>query len=105
MLPQDLHPDGALAGDHIGIVERMHEGQAAGDFDLPGLGLRVVERVAMQDNIAAQAPHGFDLDRGRRPRHHDRCGNAELARRQRHALHSYRPMRRSRPAFAAHPAT
>ncbi|MFN5719342.1 MAG: pyridoxal-phosphate dependent enzyme, partial [Bradyrhizobium sp.] len=47
-----------LAGDHIGVVERMHEGQAARDLDLPGLGLRVVERVAMQDDIAAQTPHG-----------------------------------------------
>ncbi len=29
MLAQDLHRDRALAGDHVGIVERMHEGQAA----------------------------------------------------------------------------
>ena len=86
VLARDLQADGALAGDHIGVVERMHEGQAARDLDLPGLGLRVVERVAMQDDIAAQTPHGFDLDGRRRPRHHDGCGNTELARRQRDAL-------------------
>jgi hypothetical protein len=27
MLAQDLHADRALAGDHVRIVERMHEGE------------------------------------------------------------------------------
>ena len=29
VLAQDLHRDRALAGDHVGVVERMDEGQAA----------------------------------------------------------------------------
>ncbi len=33
VLAQDLHPDRALPGDHVGIVERVHEGQAALGFE------------------------------------------------------------------------
>ena len=29
MLAQDLHGDRALAGDHVGVVEGMHEDQSA----------------------------------------------------------------------------
>jgi hypothetical protein len=86
MLPQDFEPDGALAGNDIGVVERMHEGQAAFGLDLPSLALRVVERIAVQDDLSAQSADRFDLDGGRRPRHDDRRRDGQLARRERHAL-------------------
>ena len=55
-------------------------------LDFLGSRLRLVEDVTVQHDLAAQPPDGFDLDDGRRPRHDDRRRNAQLARRQRHAL-------------------
>jgi hypothetical protein len=78
--------DCALAGDYIGIVVRVDEGQALFGLDMAGMGIGIVKAFAMQHDMAAHSAHGLDLDVGCGARHHD-CGlQAELARRQRDAL-------------------
>jgi hypothetical protein len=75
-----------LTGNYAGIVERMHEGEASLGLNFPGLRLRVIECVAMDDHVTAQSSHGFDLDCRRSSRHDDRCRNPEFAGRQRYTL-------------------
>ncbi len=71
MLPQDFEADGALSGNDVEIVERMNESQALLPFDLPGLGIGLIECIAMQDHLSAAALHRVDLDRRGGARHHD----------------------------------
>ena len=58
VLPEDLHPDRALAGDHIGIVERVDEGQAALDHQLGGALVALAVRLAGEHDLgtARHAP-------------------------------------------------
>ena len=51
-LPQDLHGDRALSGDHVRIVERVHEHEVAlaREFDGALVGLIVV--IAVQHDLA-----------------------------------------------------
>ena len=73
MLAQDLHRDRALAGDHVRVVERMHEGQSlrrSRSFERVRVGVGVA--VAVQDDLAAERAHGVDLQLRRRHRHDDR---------------------------------
>ena len=82
VLAGDLQPDRALAGDDVGVVERVYE-DGAGLRRAPGrLGEGLVEGVAMQDHVAAQRPHGGDLDGGRGDRHDDGRDRAALPRRE-----------------------
>ena len=53
MLAQDFHADRALAGDHVRIVERVHEGQLLFLFQ----GQRMV--VGIRVGLAVQ--HHFDV--------------------------------------------
>ena len=69
MLAQQFEPDRALTGNDIGIIERVDE-----DITMPfgkarRMGAGGVEAVAEQDDLAAKATHGIDLDGGRRGRH------------------------------------
>ncbi len=85
-LTQDLDADGALAGDHVRVVERVHVNQIALALELRGVLERAVVVVAMEHDFAAERPHRLDLDVGRGERHHDDRGNAALVRGERHAL-------------------
>ena len=86
VLAQDLHADGALPGDDVGVVERVDERQPPLARYLDRLLVGVVEIVAVQHHLAAEVEHRLDLDVRRGLRHHDHGRNAAAARRQRHAL-------------------
>ncbi len=85
-LAQDFHADGALAGDDIRIIERMHEYQ----LTLAPYAKRVligrIEDIAVQDGLGAKFPDRLHLDRGRRARHDHDGGDAAMTRRQRQPL-------------------
>jgi hypothetical protein len=66
VLAQDLHADGALAGDHFGIVEGMDEGQLLGFLQFQRVGVGLVEGIAEQHDFAAAPPDRLDLDPRRR---------------------------------------
>ena len=52
MLAENFHSDGALAGDHIGIIVGMHEREAFGAL--------VVARTRGDDVGALEAAYGAD---------------------------------------------
>ena len=85
-LAQDFHGDRALPGDHVRIVERMHEHQSALARDLHGPFVGLIVVVAVQDDLAAQIGDRLHLDFGRRQRHDDDRGDAARARTERDAL-------------------
>jgi hypothetical protein len=86
VLAQDLHRHRALAGDHIGIVEGVHEGQALRLLDLQRVLVGIAVAVAVQQHFATQCSHRIDLELGRRDRHHDHGAAVQALGRQRHAL-------------------
>ena len=74
MLAQDFHADRALPGNHVGIVERMHEDEPAAFAQRIGVGLGIRIGFAAQDDLdalAADRMHRVDLDLRRGYRHHD----------------------------------
>ncbi len=86
VLAQDLHRHRALAGDHVGVVEGMHEAQSLRLLQFQRVRMGVAVAVAVQHDLAAQRMHGVDLQLRCRHRHHDDGAAAQLLRRQRHAL-------------------
>ena len=70
-LAQDLHADRALAGDHVRIVERMHEHQAALARERQRVLVGAVVVVAVQHHLAAEVAHRLHLDVRRGLRHDD----------------------------------
>ncbi len=86
MLAQDFHADGALAGNHMRIVERVHERQLEFLFQRQRVVVGIGVRVAEQHDFAAASPNRVHLDLRRGGRHHDHCAAAELGRRQRQPL-------------------
>ncbi len=85
-LAQDFHGDRALAGDHVRIVERMHEDQPALARELDGALIGLVVLIAVQHDFGAQIGDRLHLDVGRRQRHDDDRRNAASARAERHTL-------------------
>jgi hypothetical protein len=85
-LTRELHRDGALPRDDIGIVERMHEHHVALAHDAERVLIGGVVVVAMQHDFAAVIHHGLHLDTRRGLRHHDDSGYAATFRGQRDAL-------------------
>jgi len=85
-LAQHFHGDGALAGDHVRIVKRVHKGQAFGLLQLDGVLVGVGVAVAGQHHLAAQGLDGIDLDLGCGRGHHDHRAAAQLLGPQGHAL-------------------
>ena len=85
-LPQDLHRDGALTGDHVGVVVGMDECELATPDDAHRLGVRVVVGVALEHDRRPERRDRVDLDLGRRHRHHDRGVGTEPPCRERDAL-------------------
>ena len=76
LLPQDLHADRALAGDHVGVVERMNESELALARDRQRVIVSLVVFVAVQDHLAAEVDHRLHFDARRGLRHHDRRRDA-----------------------------
>ena len=91
-LAQDLHRDRALAGDDVGIVERVHEHQVAlaRELQRPLEGAVVV--VAVQHDLAAQIDDRLHLDLRGGLRHDDRRRRCRAA-----APRAPRPGRDCRP--------
>ena len=85
-LPQDFHGDRTLSGDHVRIVERVHEHQPALAGELDGALVGLIVIVAVQHDFAAQIGDRLHLDFRRRQRHDDERGDAARARTERHAL-------------------
>ena len=51
-LLEDFEPHRALAGDHVGVVERMDEREALACGDLAGMRARLRQVRAVQDDVA-----------------------------------------------------
>jgi hypothetical protein len=86
VLAQDFHGNGALARNHVGIVERVNEGQALLGLQLERVQIRVGIAVAVQHDFATEAAHRIDLEPRCRHRHDHHRACAQLARAQCHAL-------------------
>jgi len=86
VLTQDLHADGALSGDHLGVVEGVDEGQPLPAAKLQGVGVGVVVGIPMEQGLRPQPAHRPNLDRWGGPRHHDQGSDPQPLCRQRHTL-------------------
>ncbi|MCY1346460.1 hypothetical protein D9M69_325450 [compost metagenome] len=89
VLAQDLHGNGALARDHLGIVERVDEGQLVLLLQLGGMVVGIAVGLAVQldlDPLAAALAHRVDLYLRRGHRHGDDGLALQPGRGQRHAL-------------------
>ena len=86
VLAQQLHGDGALAGDHIGVVKRVHKGHAVLLLQGQGVGVGVGVALAVQNHLATQGFHRLHFEGGRGHRHHHHRARAQLGRAQGHAL-------------------
>ena len=76
LLRQHLERDRALAGDHREVVERMDDREAALGDELQAGDTRVLEGVAFQDDLGAEAARVLDLDARGEARHDDGRGDA-----------------------------
>ena len=79
-LLEDLEPHRALAGDHVGVVERVDEREAVARGDFAGVRARLGQVGAVQDDVGAELAAVGHLDQRREHRHHDGRGNAEQLR-------------------------
>src|SRR5690606_30199887 len=86
VLPQDLEPDRPLAGDHVLVVERVHEGGPGLRLQAPGVAVGFVVALAHGHDLAAQALHGLDLDGRGGDGHDDDRPHAHPRRGHRHTL-------------------
>ena len=68
---QDLHADGALAGDHVRVVVGVNEGQLFPPCQGHGVGVGVIVSIPCQDNPCATGGHRGHLDLGSCSRHDD----------------------------------
>ena len=62
MLAEDLHRDRSLSGDHIGIVERVNEGEPLRRLQVHRVKVGVGVAVPLQHHLAAQCPYRVDLE-------------------------------------------
>ena len=86
VLAQDFHADRTLPGDHLRIVERMHESQLLGFLEFECVRVGVIVGLARQDHLGASRLHRLHLDLRRRRRHHDHRPATHLVRGQGDAL-------------------
>jgi len=86
VLAQHLHADGALAGNHFGVVERVYEGQALPLFEFTRMGMSFIEGVAEQNHFAAACAHRLDLHCRRGDGHHDYRACSQTPGGKRHTL-------------------
>ena len=101
VLAQDLHRHRALAGDHVGVVEGVHEGQALRLLQFQRVRVGVGVAVAVQHDLAAQRMHGVDLQlAASSPASRSRRGSRACAPTAPRPARGCRPRRRSRRAPA-----
>src|SRR4051812_41921811 len=85
-LPEYLHSDSALAGDDIGVIERMHEHEVA----LAGQCQRAVEStvviVPMQHDLRTKIDHRLYFDVRGGLGHHNDSRNAPAIGSKSHTL-------------------
>ena len=86
MLAQDLHADGALPGDHVGIVVGMHEHKRAFLLEGQRVLVGIAVRVADQHDLRAARGDCVHLDARRGDRHHDHRLAAQYLRGKRYTL-------------------
>jgi len=86
VLAQDFHRNRALAGDHVRVIERVHEGQAVLGFEFERVQVGIGVTFAGQHHLGAVRAHCVDLDLRRGHRHHDHRLAAQPLGRERHAL-------------------
>ncbi len=89
VLAQYLHGDGALSGDHIGIVERVHESELSFFLKLIRVAAGIAVAVAVQHDLhgtLAEMLDRVDLDLRRGGRHHDDSLASEAVGGERYAL-------------------
>ena len=72
LLREHLERDRALAGDHREVVVRMDDGEAALLGELQAGDARVLEGVALEHDLGAEAARVLDLDARGEARHDDR---------------------------------
>src|SRR5690606_17834581 len=82
-LPGQLDADRALARDHVGVRERMHERELLLRRELHRALVGLVVRVAVQHDFAAERANRIDLDRRRALRHDDHGPDAAPTRGER----------------------
>ena len=80
LLGEHLERDRALAGDHRQVVERMDDGVAALLGELQAGDARVLEGVADEDDLGAEAARVLDLHARGEARHDDRRRDAHALR-------------------------
>ncbi len=85
-LAKYLDGDGALARDHVRVVESVHEHEIALALQLHGVLIRGVVLIPVQHDFATERPHRLHFDFGRGLRHDDGGRNASLVGGKGHAL-------------------
>ena len=86
VLAQQLHGDGALSGDHFGVIKWVNKRQTLLGAKFHRMVVGVGVAVAVQQHLATQRFHSFHLQSWRRDRHDDDRPSAQFLRTQSHAL-------------------
>ena len=86
MLTEDLHADRALPGDHVRIVERMHEREVVLVHQTLSVFVCLAVGLAVQTISTPRAATASTLSVGRGRRHDDDGATSEFVRRERDAL-------------------
>ena len=76
-LPQDFHADGALPGNHLGVVKGVNEAETVLLHQLLGSAAGIVEGITVQHHLGPQLPHTGHLHRRCGLRHDDHGPAAE----------------------------
>jgi hypothetical protein len=85
-LLRQLHPDRALAGDDVEVVEGRDQHRAALARDLGSDRLAALGPAVVEAHLAAEGAHARDLHRRRVRRHDDQGRRPDELRGRRHAL-------------------
>ena len=86
VLAQQLHGDGALSGDHFGVIKWVNKGQTLLGAKFHRMVVGVGVAVAVQQHLATQRFHRFHLQSRCGDRHDDDRPSAQLFCTQSHAL-------------------
>ena len=85
-LVEDFEPDGALAGNHMTVVERGYDGGSGPGRKPGGNRHAVLGPAVIEHHVASVGAGAVDFDLRRIARHDDRRLDAEAPSRNRHAL-------------------
>jgi len=81
VLPHNLHANGSLPGDDIRVIKGVHINQAFIFYQLLGLYIGLLKRIAVQDYPGTAASHRINFNLGRCPRHYNNGFDIHLRRR------------------------